>query len=329
MNITQGLPARPLSGFPVLTIGNFDGQHLGHQALVQAVVSCARDRKGVPMVLTFNPHPVEVLRPGPSHVYLSDWQAKQSFFQRLGIAEIIILSFTPELAALLPSQFVEQVLWHGLGIRKLFVGENFVFGKGRSGTIQDLRILGEQANFTVDPISPVLVGQEIVSSTRIRKCLAAGKVQEAAQCLGRPYRLGGQVIPGDRRGTQIGWPTANIRLPAHRVFPADGIYATIAFIEGKPHPSVSYIGTRPTFLEGERLLEVHIFDRDVQLYGQDLAVDFVGGIRGDQAFPNVEDLLEQMKRDGVRARAILADYDSSCSHTLESSRRKVDAVEGL
>lgn len=311
MNITHGLPARPISGFPVLTIGNFDGQHLGHQALVQAVVSCAQHMKGVPTVLTFDPHPVEVLRPGAPHNYLSDKADKQAFFQRRGIAELIILPFAPELAALLPGQFVEQVLLQGLGIRKLFIGENFVFGKGRSGTVQDLRILGGEANFTVESIPPVFVGQNIVSSTRIRKCLMAGKVQEAAQCLGRPYRLGGRVIPGERRGTQIGWPTANIRLPAHRVYPADGIYATIAFIRGHSYPSVSYIGMRPTFLEGERLLEVHVFDQDLQLYGHDVTVDFVECIRGDRAFPNLKELLEQMKQDGAQARTILADYEPS------------------
>lgn len=316
MNITHGLPGRPISGFPVLTIGNFDGQHLGHQALVQAVVSCARHMKGVPAVLTFDPHPVEVLRPEAPHNYLSDKTDKQAFFQRRGIAELIILPFTPELAALLPAQFVEQILVQGLGIRKLFIGENFVFGKGRSGTVQDLRNLGGQANFTVESIPPVFVGQDIVSSTRIRKSLMAGKVQEAALCLNRPYRLGGRVISGERRGTQIGWPTANIPLPAHRVYPADGIYATIAFIGGRSYPSVSYIGTRPTFLEGERLLEVHVFNQELQLYGQEVTVDFVECIRGDRAFPTLKDLLEQMEKDGAQARTILAHYEPSYSQTL-------------
>lgn len=318
MNISQGLPSCPIPGHPVLTIGNFDGQHLGHQALVRAVVECARQIQGVPTVLTFDPHPVQVLRPGSSHKFLSNLEDKHAFFERAGIAEVIILSFTAELAAFLPAQFVETVLYQGLGIRKLIVGENFVFGKGRSGSIHDLRVLGEKAHFTVEPIPPVVVGQAIVSSTRIRKCLATGNVQEAAQCLGRPYRLGGRVISGDRRGTQMGWPTANIRLPGHRVFPADGIYATVAWIDGEAKPSVSYIGTRPTFQEGERLLEVHVFDQNLQLYGQELTVEFVGMVRGDQAFSNVETLLEQMKVDGECARSLLAKYRSR--YQVESSR---------
>ncbi len=319
MNISQGLPSVPIPGHPVLTIGNFDGQHLGHQALLKAVTDCARKIHGVPTVLTFDPHPVQVLRPGSSHKFLSELKDKYAFFEHMGIAELVILPFTAELAALLPAQFVETVLCHGLGIRKLIVGENFVFGKGRSGSIQDLTVLGENAHFTVDPIPPVVVGQEIVSSTRIRNCLARGDVQEAAQCLGRPYRLGGLVISGERRGTQMGWPTANIRLPIHRVFPADGIYATVAWIEGKARPSVSYIGTRPTFREGERLLEVHIFDQDLQLYGQELNVDFVEMVRGDRAFSNVEELLEQMKVDGERARNILAHHQFLPPNPVESS----------
>ena len=318
MNISQGLPPSPISGNPVLTIGNFDGQHLGHQALLKAVTDCARKIYGVPTVLTFDPHPVQVLRPGSSHKFLSELEDKYAFFEHMGIAELVILPFSVELAALLPAQFVETVLCHGLGIRKLIVGENFVFGKERSGSIQDLTVLGEKAHFTVDPIPPVLVGQKIVSSTRIRNCLARGDVQQAAQCLGRFYRLGGPVVPGEQRGTLMGWPTANIRLPSHRVFPADGIYASVAWIDGQSRPSVSYIGTRPTFREGERLLEVHVFDQDLQLYGRELNVDFVEWVRGDRAFSHVEELLEQMKEDGECARKLLAHHQFPPSHPVES-----------
>ena len=157
MNITRGLPPAPLDSFPVLTIGNFDGQHVGHRALIEAVVETAQRLKGVPMVLSFDPHPIEVLRPGTVPKFLSDAQDKSDFFERLGIMEHIILPFTPALAALNPSQFVQQVLHDGLGVRQLLVGENFVFGKGRSGTIQDLIRLGEQANFVVQPVRPVVL----------------------------------------------------------------------------------------------------------------------------------------------------------------------------
>lgn len=308
MKITRGLPTVPPASCPVLTIGNFDGQHLGHRALVEAVVNCAQQVNGFPMVLSFAPHPVEVLRPGSVHKFLSDDEEKIAFFDRLGVGELVILPFTKELASLTPDQFVGQVLRDGLGIRKLFVGENFVFGKGRSGAVKDLIELGAKAGFSVEPIAPVIVGQEVVSSTRIRKCLTAGDVAQGAQCLGRPYMLEGTVIPGEKRGKQFGWPTANLRLPGHRVLPADGVYATLTVIKGECLDSIAYIGTRPTFSKGERLLEVHMFDKTVQLYGEDISVHFIEGVRGDMTFANVRDLVSQMDHDGLRARDILRNY---------------------
>jgi riboflavin kinase/FMN adenylyltransferase len=311
MKITRGLPPVPPASCPVLTIGNFDGQHLGHRALVQAVVDCAQQINGFPMVLSFDPHPVEVLRPGCIHKFLSDDHEKIAFFEHLGIAELVILPFTKELASLTPDQFVGQVLRDGLGIRKLLVGENFVFGKGRIGTVRDLIELGIEAGFSVEPIAPVMMGQDVVSSTRIRKCLAAGDVAQGAQCLGRPYMLRGFVIPGEKRGSQFGWPTANLRLPGHRILPGDGVYATLTVFKGECLDSIAYIGKRPTFSEGERLLEVHIFDKTFQLYGEDISVHFIAGIRGDMTFANVQDLVRQMDHDGLRAREILQDYSGT------------------
>lgn len=309
MNITNGLPPSPLASFPVLTIGNFDGQHLGHRALIEAVVENAQRLNGVPMVLSFDPHPITVLRPGTVPKFLSDAQEKYDFFERFGIAELIILPFTQALAALTPDQFVQQVLHDGLGVRRLMVGENFVFGKGRSGTIQDLIRLGEQANCVVQPMTPVMLGGEVVSSTRIRKYLTAGNVMEGRKCLGRPYRLTGTVIEGEKRGSQMGWPTANLRIPSHRVLPADGIYATLTEIDGECLHSVAYIGKRPTFQEGERLLEVHVFDQHLALYGKHISVSFIEQVREDRKFSNVEDLLKQMDQDGAQARTILAQYE--------------------
>lgn len=308
MKVTRGLPTSRPASCPVLTIGNFDGQHLGHRALVQAVVSCAQQVNGFPMVLSFSPHPVEVLRPGSVHKFLSDDDEKRAFFDRLGVGELVILPFTKELASLGPEEFVGQVLRDGLGIRKLFVGENFVFGKGRSGGVKDLIELGDKADFSVEPIAPVIVGEEVVSSTRIRKCLTVGDVVQGAQCLGRPYMLEGIVIPGEKRGKQFGWPTANLRLPGHRVLPADGVYATQTVCKGECLDSIAYIGTRPTFSEGERLLEVHMFDKAIQLYGEHIAVFFIERVRGDMVFANVQDLVNQMDHDGLRAKGILRNY---------------------
>jgi len=320
MNITRGLPPAPLASFPVLTIGNFDGQHLGHRALIEAVVENAQRAKGVPMVLSFDPHPVEVLRPDTLPKFLSDAHDKAVFFERLGIEELILLPFTPALAALYPGQFVQQVLQEGLGIRQILVGENFVFGKDRSGTIQDLIRLGEQANFVVQPVTPVLLGDEVVSSTRIRKCVTAGNVEEGRKCLGRPYRLMGRVIEGEKRGNQMGWPTANLRIPLHRVLPADGIYATLTEVDDHCFPSVTYIGKRPTFQEGERLLEVHIFDQSFPLYGKNISVSFIEQVREDMTFSNVDDLVTQMDRDGAQAREILVKYHDSLPNLLVTNK---------
>lgn len=308
MNIVRGLPSAPLAEFPVLTIGNFDGQHVGHRALIKAVVEQADRLKGSPMVLSFDPHPIEVLRPGTLPKFLSDAQEKYDFFEQLGIAELIILPFTLALASLTPDQFVQQVIYEGLGVRRLLVGENFVFGKGREGTIQDLVRLGRLTNFDVQPVTPVVLGKEVVSSTRIRRCLSAGNVVEGKECLGRPYRLASTVIEGEKRGRQLGWPTANLRIPTHRVLPADGIYATLAEIDGESVPSVTYIGKRPTFEDGERLLEVHIFDQMLNLYGRDISVSFIQQVRGDMTFQSVDDLLKQMAQDGAQARKILEKY---------------------
>jgi riboflavin kinase/FMN adenylyltransferase len=274
-------------------------------------VDRAQQLKGYPMVLSFDPHPVEVLRPGSVHKSLSDDDDKMVFFERLGIAELVILPFNKELASLTPPQFVGQVLRDGLGIRKLLVGENFVFGKGRSGTVQDLIELGAEADFSVEAIAPVMIGQYVVSSTRIRKCLVAGDVAQSAQCLGRPYMLRGVVISGEKRGSQFGWPTANLRLSGNRVLPADGVYATLTMVRGQCLDSIAYIGKRPTFSDGERLLEVHIFDKTFQLYGEDISVHFIDSIRGDMTFAHVEDLVRQMDHDGLRAREILRDYSGS------------------
>ena len=314
------MPPAPLAPFPVLTIGNFDGQHVGHRALIETVIQQAQRHKGVPMVLSFDPHPIEVLRPDTLPKYLSEAQEKYDFFERLGIAELIILPFTQELAALTPDQFVQRVLYDGLKIRRLLVGESFVFGKGRSGTIQDLVRLGRQANFDVQPVKPLRLGGEVVSSTRIRTCLTTGNVEEGSVCLGRPYRLTSRVIEGDKRGRQLGWPTANLRISAHRVLPADGIYATLTEINDLYFPSVTYIGNRPTFDEGERLLEVHVFDEKLELYGKNISVSFIKQVRGDRVFSHVDDLLKQMDLDGAQAREILKKYQGNQSGLVMANK---------
>ena len=302
MKVLRTLPLSPLPPHPVLTIGNFDGQHVGHLALVKAVVDQARRHHGTPMVLTFDPHPAKVLSPGIVFQSLSNQLEKQGFFERHGVENLIILEFTRELSNFSPEQFVFKILKDGLGVKDILVGENFVFGKGRSGNIRDLMQMGTKANFQVHPFAPVHVDKAVVSSTRIRQYIQKGQMEEAERCLGRYYSLTGPVIPGEGRGTELGWPTANLRIPKERVIPPDGVYVTTTLVKGNVQESVSYIGSRPTFNEGERMLEVHLLGRNCSLYGKEITVSFIERLRGDEKFSTVPDLLRQMELDANQAR---------------------------
>lgn len=305
MNVTRGLAGYVRKPHPVLTIGNFDGQHLGHRALLQEVVSAARLVGGTPLVLTFDPHPVKVLAPHVELCFLTSPEEKLARFREAGVAEVIFLEFTPDLAALAPADFVRDILVTRLGVKEVFVGEHFRFGKGRSGRFADLAQAGREQGFVVHPFQPIRVEGDVVSSTRIRRLLQSGEVRQAGQCLGRAYALAGRVIPGAQRGQTLGWPTANLRPPAERVIPADGVYATRTIAGGETFESVSYIGTRPTFGSGERLLEAYLLDTQRDLYGQDILVEFVDRLRGDEAFRSADELAERIGFDVRRAREIL------------------------
>ena len=305
MNVIRNLPISPIPPHPVLAIGNFDGQHVGHLALVKAIVDRARHHHGTPMVLTFDPHPAKVLSPGKLLQFLSTSKQKQDFFQRHGVEHLILIEFTRELANLTPEQFVFNILRDELRVRDILVGENFVFGKGRSGNVQDLIQMGLQANFHVHPMPHVQVDNKVVSSTRVRQDIQKGNMKDAARCLGRYYSLTGLVVRGEGRGAELGWPTANLRIPSDRVSPPDGVYVTTALVKGHVQKSVSYIGSRPTFTEGERMLEVHLLDTNCSLYGEELQVSFVERLRGDVKFPSAADLLRQMDLDANQARARL------------------------
>ena len=311
MRITRGLPAPPLPAYPVLTIGNFDGQHVGHRSLLKSVVETAGRHGGTPMVLSFDPHPARILKPTMALRFLTTREEKFEFFRLQGIQHLVLLEFNKTLSELRPEQFVSTILQDGLGVRDLLVGKNFVFGKGRSGNVEDLVRLGSEANFQVHPVSPVLVDGEIVSSTRIRRLIQEGRVKDAARCLGRSYCLTGLVVHGERRGTALGWPTANLRIPADMVIPADGVYVTNTLVNGESLESVSYIGRRPTFHDNERMLEVHLLDVNLTLYGETLQVNFLEHLRGDQEFPNVRQLLRRMEMDVNLARERLRSYSGS------------------
>jgi len=306
MIISRGLPLSPLPQWPVLTIGNFDGQHRGHHHLLSSVGLVARERAGTPMVLTFDPHPIQVLRPGMNLQFLSHPTEKFLWFERMGIAHVVVLEFTPEFAAHSPEDFVHHILREGIGVRDLLVGNKFVFGKGRAGNIDTLQRLTSLAGFHLHSIDPVVDAGVVISSTRIRRLVQAGHMEEAQECLGRAYSLAGQVEPGAQRGEQLGYRTANLRLPSGRVIPPDGVYVTRTIWRESVLDSVSYIGTRPTFGKGERLLEVHLLDQDCVLYGEEISVQFLKQLRGDQTFHTAEELATRIASDVRLAKDFLS-----------------------
>ncbi|MGZ9190253.1 MAG: bifunctional riboflavin kinase/FAD synthetase [Nitrospira sp.] len=321
MKISRGLTPSTPRPYAAVTIGNFDGHHHGHRALLKQVVETARRQAGTALVLTFDPHPVKILAPQVNLMFLTTAEEKLAHFEAAGIDEVVFLEFTPGFASLSPAEFAKQVLCDGIGTRELFVGEHFAFGKGRVGRIADLFEFGAQFGFRVHPVSPVVIEGEVVSSTRIRQLIQAGDLRKAIRFLGRPYSIEGVVIPGAHRGTELGWPTANLRLPSGRVIPPDGVYAAQVIWNHRALNSVVYIGTRPTFGAGERLLEVSILDERLDLYGELIRVQLINFVREDKVFASAEDLTRQIAVDVETARAQLreAATPSPLSTTLPRS----------
>jgi len=305
MKVTRGYQGNAVRPYPVATIGNFDGHHIGHRALLQTVVETARKAQGTALALTFDPHPVKILAPQVDLRFLTSPEEKLDRFRDAGIDEVVFLEFDRAFAALSPETFVEQVLCQALKLKEIFVGQHFAFGYKRAGKIADLAALGGQYGFAVHPVAPVMAHGGIVSSTRIRQLIQAGDVNQAARLLGRRYAVIGEVSPGAQRGQELGWRTANLCLSPDRVVPPDGVYATVTIWNRRRYDSVSYIGTRPTFDAGERVLEVHLLDQDQDLYGQSIAVEFVQLLRGDIQFADADALSRQIGLDVESARTML------------------------
>jgi riboflavin kinase/FMN adenylyltransferase len=286
----------------VATIGNFDGVHLGHQAVFRHLLQ-KRAELGLPAtVITFEPHPQEFFDPTAAPARLTRLREKLPVLKAVGVDRAMLLEFNPHLAAMSADDFVRQVLVEGLGIRYLLVGDDFRFGKGRTGDIELLRRAGNGQGFSVESLDTFAVGDERVSSTRIREALNRGDLESAYLCLGRPYRICGRVVHGDKRGRTIGFPTANIGLH-RRTSPLRGVYAVkVHGLNGGPLPAVANIGNRPT-VDGDRryLLEVHLFDFDRSIYGEHLEVEFCKMLREEKRFDSFDQLKAQIERDAREA----------------------------
>lgn len=294
----------------VLTIGVFDGVHRGHAQLISRAVKSAAVR-GVPSVLmTFDPHPVEVVRAGSHPPQLSTLHRRAELVAELGIDVFVVMPFTKEFMKLTPEQYVEQLLVDKLHVSEVVVGDNFTFGKQAAGTVDTMRELGTRFGFDVDGVQ--LLGEHAVtfSSTYIRACLASGDVSAAAEALGRPHRVEGIVVHGDGRGRGLGFPTANVAPAMHGAIPADGVYAGWFTVldenaDDQRRMAAISVGTNPTFDGKLRTVEPHILDFEGDLYGKHVAVDFVEQLRGMRKFESIEELVEAIGRDVDQARKVL------------------------
>lgn len=305
MQVIRGLHnLRPEHRGCVATIGNFDGVHLGHQAVFRHLRDQA-ERFGLPAtVVTFEPQPMEFFAPDAAPARLTRMREKLQAFKDAGIDRVVLLEFGRKMAAMSATDFVRELLIEGLDVRFLYVGDDFRFGHGREGDIELLRETGRAHAFEVTDMNTFMDGASRISSTRIREALAAGDLELARRNLGRPYRICGRVAHGDARGRNIGFPTANIDL--HRkVSPVHGVFAVIVHgLEEEPLAGVANVGNRPTVVGDSRyLLEVHLFDFSRQIYGEHVQVEFCKRLRDEQRFDSFEELSRQIVRDTEAARA--------------------------
>lgn len=288
-----------------LTIGVFDGVHRGHQEIIRQLTAGAH-RNGAPAVLlTFNPHPANILT-GREIPCLTTPEERAEILFGLGVDEVITLPFTRSLAGRSAEDFMAELKTR-LGLRKLLIGYDFALGKGRAGNFQRLSEIGRELDYDVQAVEAVRLSDEVISSSLIRQTIADGAVSLAAVKLGRYYSVQGPVIPGDGRGRTIGIHTANVETPAQKALPANGVYATWAFVQGQKHPSVTNVGLRPTFTGGQALprVEAHLLDYSGDLYGKTLKLEFVERLRGEQKFPSIGALIAQIRSDIQQAREIL------------------------
>lgn len=289
----------------VVAIGNFDGLHLGHQAILAVLLGRGREARLPTAVLTFEPHPREFLAPAQAPARLMRLRDKAERLAGMGISQLRVLRFNQKLSSWEAGTFIERVLIAALGAKHVVIGEGFRFGYGRGGDASLLRREGAACGFVVDEVPPHRIGGSAASSTRVREALAAGRLNEASSLLGRDYQICGRVIAGERLGRRLGFPTANIRLH-RRVPPLHGIFAVRVSGAGlKAHPGVASVGTRPTVGGKEWLLEAHLFDFEGELYGQRLAVDFVARLRDEIQYRDLETMIAQMHDDARAARKLL------------------------
>ncbi len=304
--MTPGLPPDHGSG-AVVTVGSFDGVHLGHQAVLAEVARRAQAAGRASVLVTFEPHPLAVINPPAAPPLLTSGPERREILAQLPVDYGLFLRFDQRLANLTPEEFVREVLLDRCRMRELVFGYDHGFGRGRSGDVETLRRLGSALGFAVDVVRPVDLGGEPVSSGRIRRAVAGGDLRTAARLLGRPYSVSGRVTTGERRGRLLGVPTINLGdVPLEKLLPPDGVYAVWVEWRGGRTGGMMNQGPKPTFQDGRRTLEAHLFDFEGDLYGEWVRIEWVERLRDVRRFPGVEQLQEELERDRARALAVLA-----------------------
>ncbi|HEY93215.1 MAG TPA: bifunctional riboflavin kinase/FAD synthetase [Dehalococcoidia bacterium] len=304
MLVEEELARLSLKKDTLLTIGVFDGVHLGHKYLISQLKEHARQQNLLSGIITFRQHPQEVLSPQNKLPFLTDFYQRVKLLKNEGVEAIIILSFTHELAQLNARQFL-SLLKKYIRMRGLIIGYDFAIGQDREGNPNTLRDLGQLMNFSVTEITPLVIDDEVVSSTAIRKALANGDMKKVQDLTGRAFSLHGRVITGAGRGMELGFPTANLDIDPEQALPADGVYATWSYIDDKAYQSVTNIGKRPTFGGRKPIVEVYLLDYCSNLYEHELKIDIIERLRGEKKFDNAIELKKQISKDIEQGRAIL------------------------
>lgn len=300
---------------PALTIGNFDGVHRGHQALFRQVKEWARKLEGESVVITFQPHPLEVLFPGKGPVFITSHERRLELIADCGIDVTIVVPFNTDFAKMSARDFVKDILVRAIGVKAIVVGYDYRFGFGREGNIEFLKKLGREYGYEVETVSAIQFGETMVSSTAIRECIKDGELREACRLLGRPYEISGVVVKGRERGGRLlGFPTANISISAStQASPKLGVYAVEVKVGEKRYGGAANLGYNPTFGDTDLSLEVHIFDFNEDLYGKPITVSFVDRLREEKRFSGPKELALQIQKDVKKAREILAEKCNSLS----------------
>ncbi|HEX74872.1 MAG TPA: bifunctional riboflavin kinase/FAD synthetase [Dehalococcoidia bacterium] len=303
MLVEEELAKSSVNKDTLLTIGVFDGVHLGHKYLISQLKKQARLQNLLSGLITFRQHPQEILSPQSKLPFLTDLFQRTNLLKNEGIEDIITLSFTRELAQLSARQFL-SLLKKYIRMRGLVIGYDFALGQNKEGNTNTLSALGQEMGFSVTVIPPIVIDGEVVSSTAIRNALSEGDMKRVQNLIGRPFRLYGRVIPGAGRGIELDFPTANLDIDPEQALPAEGVYATWCYIDDKTYQSVTNIGKRPTFGNGQLTVEIYLLDYHGDLYEQELKIDIIQRLRSEKKFNTVEELKKQITKDIEQGRAI-------------------------